>query len=347
MVSLLKCSVLLKMLYEYLPDINRFNNFDYQKLIKYRNSRFRKLIKYAFNVPLYKKKFEKEGIKKDSINGIEDIEKLPIITRQDIIKYFPNGIIPKSHKKKSVFIDTSGSTRKPISYFTDQYTLMKNLILYVRQLRYYGIKWNKSKITMIANFYSRSGPTQYFNSGAIPTLKPFFSLGNFQLLNCYDDLKEMMNKINSFNPDFICGFPGPIRHLALLKNRGYGSNVNPISIISSGALLGYYDKKFIEETFDVPVYNLYGSTEAGPISFECKHGKYHINSDYLYLETLDRDFNVLDKGKSGLLSLTRIYGLGTPLIRYTGMNDIITIDDKTCDCGLQTEIIKRINGRIK
>ena len=45
--------------------------------------------------------------------------------------------------------------------------------------------------------------------------------------------------------------------------------------------------------------------------------------------------------------MTRIYVLVTPLIRYTGMNDIITLDEKTCDCGLQTEIIKRINGRIK
>jgi len=345
--SLFKIELISKIIKDYVTDINRLSSYDLSKIKIYRDKLFRRLVKYAYSIPLYKDKYQAAGIHPSDIRGIEDIEKLPIINREDIIRYFPKGIIAPNSEKNSVLVNTSGSTRNPVSYYSDQYTLMKTLIIYVRELKYYGIKWNKSRISMIANFYSHTGPTRYFDSGAMPTLKPFFSLNNFQLLNCDDDLEEMIKKIDSFKPEIIAGFPGPLRHMAILKRKGYGKNVNPKCILSSGGLLDEYDKKYIEDTFNARVYNLFGATQSGPISFECNDGDFHINSDFIYLEAVDKSDNVLDKGKSGRLVLTRIYGQGTPLIRYTGMEDIVTLQEGTCTCGISTELIKQINGRIK
>jgi phenylacetate-coenzyme A ligase PaaK-like adenylate-forming protein len=55
----------------------------------------------------------------------------------------------------------------------------------------------------------------------------------------------------------------------------------------------------------------------------------------------------LSKGKSGRLVISRLYGGGTPFIRYTGMGDIIKLKDGICDCGLETELIENVHGRIK
>ena len=73
----------------------------------------------------------------------------------------------------------------------------------------------------------------------------------------------------------------------------------------------------------------------------------HINSDFVYLEVIDKNGSPLPKGKTGKLAITRLFGRGTPLIRYTGLGAILTLGDNICTCGLQTDIIKKIHGRIK
>ena len=224
---------------------------------------------------------------------------------------------------------------------------MKSLILYLRELRNYGFNWYTSKISLIANFYPQTGPTQMFESGAESNLGPFFSLKNYQYLNADDDLVELIKKIDEFKPEFIVGFPGPLRHFALLRKKGYGKNINPKCLVSTGAGIGKYEKLDIEETFGARVYDFYGSTEAGCISFECEKGNFHINSDFVHLEVIDAEGNVLPKGKNGILAITKLYGKGTPLIRYTGMGDIITLKDEMCSCGLQTDLIEKVHGRIK
>jgi len=347
LTDLFKPVLLTNVISNYLSDIDRLKNSDFDQIKKYRDKAFRRLIQYAYNVPLYHDKYKKAGIHPNDFRGIQDIEKLPIINRADIINNFPSGVIAQDSKKDAILVNTSGSTRNPASFYMDQYTLMKSLIAYVRELRNYGIRWNKSRISIIANFYSQTAPTQYFMSGTDSTIKPFFSLKNIQQINADDDLKDIIKRIDVFKPELIVGFPGPLRHLYLLKEKGFGENINPKCIVSSGGLIDSYEKKRIGESFNTRVFDIYGSTEAGPIAFECNDGNLHINSDFVYLETIDRNDTLLEKGKTGRLVMTRIYGKGTPLIRYTGMGDIITLQNDTCSCGMQTELIKKIHGRIK
>ncbi|MBN2065259.1 MAG: phenylacetate--CoA ligase family protein [Candidatus Thermoplasmatota archaeon] len=341
---------LLHIVADYLSDINRLNYATFEQMRRHQNRAFCNLIKYAYRVPLYKQKFDEAGIRPGDITGIKDIKKLPIINRQDVINYYPSGTVAPELKKRSVTVNTSGSTRNPVTLYVDQYTLIKALIAYVRELRQYGIRWNTSKMSIIANFYSGTAPTQYFDAGANPTLKPvkpLISLKNIQQLNADDDLTEMIQKVDAFKPDCIFGFPGPLRHLALLKEKGYGKHLHPRCIISSGGIMDSYEKKRIEEIFQTRVFDVYGSTEAGPVAFECEEGEYHINSDFVYIEAIDANDNPVDKGKTGKLAITRLYGRGTPLIRYTGMGDVIALKKGICSCGRQTELLGKVHGRIK
>ena len=192
---------------DYLSIINRLDYWDLDKIAEYRNKLFCHLIKYAFTVPLYKKKYGAAGIKPQDIKGIEDIEKLPIINREDIINGFPKEIIPPGTEKNFILANTSGSTRNPVSIFTDQYFLTKSMILFIRELRRHGLKWNKLRFSVISNFYSQTAPTRHFFATSA-TLKPFFSFNNFQIINCDSDLKEMINQMDAFKPEIIIGFPG-------------------------------------------------------------------------------------------------------------------------------------------
>jgi phenylacetate-CoA ligase len=341
---------LLRVAANYLSDLDRFKYLSLERIKKYRDKKFRELVKYAYTIPLYKQKFKELGVTPGDISGVKDIVKLPVISRDDVISSFPDGIITPAEKKKSALVNTSGSTRNPVQLYVDQFMLIKALHAYVRELRQYNIKWSKDRITIIANFYSQTGPTQLFASGASPTLKPvqmIFPLDNIQQINSDDDLVDIAKKVDSFKPDCIVGFPGPLRHLALLYNKGYCQNLHPKCIVSTGGVIDKYQKKLISETFNIRVYDIFGSTEMGPIAFECEEGNFHINSDFVYLETINNNGETIEKGKPGILAITRLYGRGTPLIRYTGMEDIIMLKDGTCGCGRNTEIMNAVPGRIK
>ena len=93
---------------------------------------------------------------------------------------------------------------------------------------------------------------------------------------------------------------------------------------------------------------MYGSCESGAnIAFECPEGGWHIHSDYFHLETIDENMELVGPGERGRLVLTKLWGRGTPLIRYTGMQDWITLaNGKKCNCGLKSPVLHRpLEGR--
>ena len=126
-----------------------------------------------------------------------------------------------------------------------------------------------------------------------------------------------------------------MRALAELKRKGYGKNIEPEIMASSGAVLDEYTKKYIENAFNTKIYDVYGSTEAGPIAFECRKGNYHIHYDMVHVEILDSKYIVI----------TKLYGNATPIIRYNGLNDLIIPVNKKCNCGINSPLIGKIAGR--
>ena len=97
-----------------------------------------------------------------------------------------------------------------------------------------------------------------------------------------------MNSIAGFHPDFLGGYPGVLRALAVLKRRGMGEGVQPRVMASSGAVLDGYTRGYIEKAFDCRVFDVYGSTEAGPVAFECQEGRYHVHTDFVVVEPTSR-----------------------------------------------------------
>jgi phenylacetate-CoA ligase len=114
--------------------------------------------------------------------------------------------------------------------------------------------------------------------------------------------------------------------------------------LSSGSYLDNYIRNLTEEIFQTKVYDFYAATESGPIAFECKNGNYHVHSDLIYPEFI-RDGEHVSSGKPGNLILTKLYGKGTPIIRYNGIDDVVSTMDGDCGCGLSGMLIKKIHGR--
>jgi len=114
--------------------------------------------------------------------------------------------------------------------------------------------------------------------------------------------------------------------------------------MTSGAYFDNHSRKQVEEIFDTSIFDFYAATESGPIAFECRNRTYHIHSDLVYPEVIENG-EYTSYGKPGSLVITKLYGAGTPIIRYTGIDDVVTPLDNDCSCGLAGGVLKKIHGR--
>jgi len=336
---------LTKLLKSYIFDINRLWELNNKELEKFQSKKLRKMVKYAYTVPMYHDIYKKAGVHPDDIKDIKDIIKLPTVSKHDFAKYYPDGIVSsKINKKKLIRVSTSGTTGKSLSIYVDMFDIVFSFFGYIRYLREHNINWRKDRLTIIADFAPHTAESGYVRGGLQPRLSSSIFLKNLQWLNTNDPPEKVIEEIDNFKPDFIGGYTGMLGHLALLKDKGLGKNISPKVIATTGAPLSKALKKLIENTFDASVFESYASTESGPLAFQCRNGKYHVMSDFVYLEYL-KDGEPVSRDQVGKLVVTKLFGLGTPIIRYDAINDIVAPLFEKCDCGLSGAMIDKIYGR--
>jgi phenylacetate-CoA ligase len=334
-----------KVLKNYLFSIDRLKKFNDEDLLKYQNKNFKKMVQFAYTVPVYHQKYKKAGIYPDDIKSIEDITKLPTISKYDFKEYYPDGLVSsKINKSQLIDVTTSGTTGKSLCLYVDMLDIIIGFFGYIRSLREHDINWRKDKLTIIGDFAPHTAETGYVFKGIQSQFGSNLFLKNIQWLNTNDPPEKVIEKIDKFNPDFLGGYTGMLGHLALLKEKGLGKDISPRIIASTGSLLTKPLKELIEKTFNAHVFESYGSTESGPIAFQCKYGKYHIMSDYVFLEFLKNGTSVQSR-EPGKLVVTKLFGQGTPIIRYDAINDIVAPLYEKCNCGLSGGLIDKIYGR--
>ena len=339
---------LLKLLKSYMVDINRVWNLSQEQMRKYQDKALRRVIKYAYTVPLYRKKYKEYGINAEDIRGIKDIKKLPVITKNDLRNNYPDGILPKNYDKENGFLlSTSGSSGKPLFFYYELFAAIKYVEGFMRILKAYGGAWNKSKIALVIDNKPGTVENASFQNSAMPFVRKFMKLDYIKYLYVGEKIDKLFKEVNEFSPEYLGSDPHTLKEFAYLKMNGKGKDLNPKYLISSGAILDQYTKKYIERGFDAKILDNYGSTEGGPMAFQCINSEnYHINSDYCYLEFLDEKFNDVPFETPGKIVVTRLYGYGTPIIRYIGHEDIVTATEPDNSCGLtSTQMIKNIAGR--
>jgi phenylacetate-CoA ligase len=318
--------------------------FDKFTMEKYRDRLFKSILKYAFSVPIYHEKYKKSGIYFDDIKGIKDIEKLPFITKKELVDGFPDKIIPMNYdRKKGFVICTGGTTGKPVSIYTDFLTMSTAAGITIRELKYFNLHWRKSKFVHIGNF-NQYRIDKIAQENVDRHIKVFFKMQNRLNIDVNLPMIDMINELNKFKPQVIMSYPSIFQHLAFLKRKGYGEDIKPKLLWTGGAILDDYTKDYVEDAFGCKIKNIYPSVEAGAdIAFECRNGNWHINYDFFNIEAIDENGNVVSPCERGHVVLTRLWGKGTPIIRYTGMDDWVRIKPyEKCDCGLKTPMI--LNG---
>jgi len=329
----------------YLQDPERLRRMNDEELRKFQNHAFKTMLAYADTVPVYHKKYKAAGIHLSDVRGVEDIKKLPPVTKEELRSNFPTNVVPTSFQtEQAIVAATSGTTGRSLTLFTDLSAVIRSMLGFRRALLEHHINWQHARMSLLLDLSEHSFENEYFIHGILSVAHRIIPTKHLQILDIQRSPSDLIQEINQFEPEVILGYPFVLIQLASLKTRGCGEKIKPKVIGTSGAVIDTYSRRLVEDAFHTRVFDIYAATESGIIAFECEEGRYHVCSDLVFLECLT-DGDDAPAGTPGVVTLTRLYGKGTPLIRYQGIDDVVTVGLNDCCCGFPGDVLKAIHGR--
>jgi phenylacetate-CoA ligase len=143
-------------------------------------------------------------------------------------------------------------------------------------------------------------------------------------------------------PGVLVGFASSIYNMALfLERNGLAPNYPRTALISSGEALDADMRAALGRVFPAPVFDRYGSREAGLLAYECdRHTGLHLNLLDGYLECAGPDVY----SQPGELLITQYHNYTMPLIRFQ-IDDLAVRDRRACACGRTAPMLRRVAGR--
>jgi phenylacetate-CoA ligase len=248
--------IISKTLKSYFIDPSRIDRLTNKQLRHYQNKAFKKIVKYAYSVPVYHELYKKVGIRPHHIRNLEDIVKLPFITKNDLRHNFPDRITPINYNKKNGFvISTGGTSGKSVYIYTDITTMIQGIAPSLRESIFFNLNTRKSRFAHIGNF-SPYRIDLVFEEKFNYYVKQFISIENRLNLDVNQPIIEIIKKLDEFKPDVIITYPTIHQNLAFLKRKGFGKNIQPKLLIVGGAMTDDYIKRYVEDAFGCRLLNI-------------------------------------------------------------------------------------------
>ncbi|MBF4467988.1 MAG: phenylacetate--CoA ligase [Methanobrevibacter arboriphilus] len=304
--------------------------------------KLQKIVKRAYeNVPYYNKKYTELGIFPEDIETLEDINKLPFTTKDDLREGYPFGMFAVPPKEIVEVHSSSGTTGKPVVSGYTRKDLDDWSEIMARGLNMMGI--HEEDIIQNTHGYGlfTGGFGVHYGAQKIGSIVVPISTG--QTRRQIEIMKDFGTTTLIFTPSYGL-------YLAeVAKEEGIDPKSVGLKAIGFGAEMWTEEmRKKIENDFNAPAFNIYGLTELmGPgIAVECSsQNGLHISEDYFLPEIIDPNTGKqLEEGKKGELVLTNLEREGMPIIRFR-TKDITSLHYDKCECTRTFVKMDRITGR--
>ena len=289
-----------------------------------------KQVRHVYDhVPYYRHLMEEKGVVPEDIHGVEDLYKLPFLSKEDLRQAYPYGLLAVPLRDCVRIQSTSGTTGKRVVAFYTQKDIDMWEDCCARAIVAAG--GTNEDVCQVCYGYGlfTGGPGLNGGSHKVGCLTLPMSSGNTERqIQFMMDLKSTI----------LCCTPSYAAYIGeTLHDMGYG----PQDIHLRAGIFGAEPwteemRRDIEKSLGIKAYDIYGLTEiSGPgVSFECEeqHGM-HINEDHFIAEIINpQTGEVLPEGEKGELVFTCLDKEAFPMMRYR-TRDICVLSHKPCSCG--------------
>ncbi len=294
------------------------------------NEKLVKQVKHVYdNVEYYRNLMDEKGVKPEDIQSIDDLHKLPFLTKADLRDAYPYGLLATDLKDCVRIQSTSGTTgRRVVAFYTQ-----KDIDLWedccARAITAVG--GTDGDVCQVAYGYGLFTGGAGLNGGS-------HKVGCLTLPMSSGNTERQIQFMQDLHSTILCCTPSYAAFIGeTLKEMG----LTPDDIDLKAGIFGAEPwteemRRDIEKSLGIKAYDIYGLTEtSGPgVSFECEEQTgMHINEDHFLAEIIDPDTGeVLPEGSKGELVFTSLDKEAFPLLRYR-TRDICVLSRKKCSCG--------------
>ncbi len=315
-----------------------------EKMKELQLERLKWSIKHAYdNVPFYKKKFEAAGFHPDQLKSLDDMKRVPFLTKQDMRDNYPYGLFAVPLSKVVRVHASSGTTGNAtvVGYTKNDVNVFAEVV--ARSLVSYGVSEND--VVQIAYGYGlfTGGLGLHYGSEKLGALTVPMSGGN---------TPRQLMLMQDFGTTVFCSTPSYALNVADFIEK----NMPDFKIESTKLRIGVFGaepwteemRSEIESRLKIDAYDIYGLSEViGPgVSAECKEKKgLHVFEDHFYVEIIDPDTGeILPEGEKGEIVYTSLTKEAFPGIRYRS-RDITRLYHDNCSCGRTLVKMDKVSGR--
>lgn len=300
-----------------------------EEIKKHQSACLVKQVKHVWdNVPYYRKKMEAAGVTPEDIHGIEDLHKLPFVTKEDLREAYPYGLLAKPLEDCVRIQSTSGTTGRRVVAFYTQHDLDLWEDCCARAIVAAG--GTKEDVVHISYGYGlfTGGPGLHGGSHKVGCLTIPMSSGNTE---------RQIQFMTDLGSTILCCTPSYAAYLAeSIQERGLNDQIKLKAGIFGAEAWTDEMRHDIEEKLGIKAHDIYGLTEiSGPgVAFECEEQTgMHINEDHFIAEIINpKTGEVLPEGEKGELVFTSLTKEAFPLLRYR-TRDLCVLSRKPCSCG--------------
>ncbi len=312
------------------------------ELQRIQGERLRKTVERVYhNIPFYRRKFEEAGVKPEDIKCVQDVQKLPFTTKQDLRDNYPFGLFAVPQDEVVRIQASSGTTGKMtvVGYTKNDIGIWAEVM--ARTMGAGGV--TRKDIVQVAYGYGlfTGGLGAHYGAERIGATVVPISGGN---------TKRQLQIMADFGTTTVACTPSYVLYMAeTAVEEGIDIKNFPLKRGFFGAEPWSNNmRKEIEEKLNIKAYDIYGLCEIiGPgVACECtEQNGLHVWEDHFLVEIIDpATGEVLPYGEKGEVVFTCITKEALPLIRYR-TRDISILYNDMCRCGRTHLRMNRVMGR--
>ncbi len=280
------------------------------------------------NCAAYREKMDEAGIKPEDIKGIQDISRLPFVTKDDLKDAYPYGFLSVPLSDCVRIQSTSGTTGKRVVAFYTQEDVDIWDECCSRAIVAAG--GTKDDVVHVCYGYGLFTGGPGLNGGS-------HLLGSMTLPMSSGNTDRQLQFMTDLESTILCCTPSYAANLGeAITERNMKDKIKLKAGIFGAEPWTEEMRHDIEETLGIKAYDIYGLTEiSGPgVSFECEEqGGMHIQEDHFYAEIINPETGEpLPDGEIGELVFTSLDKKAFPLIRYR-TRDLCYLTREKCSCG--------------
>ncbi|GAB2555273.1 phenylacetate--CoA ligase family protein [Rhodanobacter koreensis] len=293
-------------------------------------------------VPYYRQRWRELGITVAGIRNLDDYARLPLLTKADIRNHFDE-LKADSWRERLLYKATGGSTGEPMRFgYTRESNDRRTAVMW-RGYDWAGSRMGRRTLFLWGGAVGEPTRSHQFKDRLYNAVFARRVLNSFHMTEA--NMAEYADAIDSYRPDIIVAYVGPLLRLAQWLVASGRKIWRPQAIIGAAEALHEFQRQTIEQAFGCPAYNTYGCREFMLIASECeqRHGL-HVNADHLVVE-LRKPQNAPMDAQAGEVVITDLFNYGMPFVRYAN-GDMATASAARCSCGRGLPLLDRVDGRV-